>query len=277
MSVRKPARICWLNKGIMDLSILLVTWNQLEAVLRSLGKLHNEQCPLHQEILLYDNASTDRTVEAVKGYFPEVQVISGDRNLGFAKALNNLISRARGWACLLLNPDAEIQPDTIKQLLGYLMDHPEVGMVGPCLQNQEGRWQPSGGKFPSPGGMLRETLFFDRFSSPVKPLGGAVDWLAGTVMLFPRDLALQLGPFDEQFFLYFEDVDLCRRVWDSGLEVHYLPDAVATHEERAGRWFSSRYFSATKIAAYTRSEILCLLQMTAIAQLCPFRFKQFWI
>lgn len=238
------------------LSILLVTWNQRDAVLRCLNNIIDQYSTPIWEILLFDNASTDHTSEIVSQMFSSVKVLSGDRNIGFAKGVNILVRKAQGRACLLLNPDAEIQPETIKQLFGYLMEHPEVGVVGPFLQNREGRWQPSGGKIPTPGGMLRETILFDRFFPPFKPLVKEVGWLAGTVMLLPRDLAQQLGPFDEQFFLYFEDVDLCRRVWATGREVHFLPEAVATHEERAGRWFSSRYFSTGKIAAYTRSEIL---------------------
>lgn len=238
-----------------NLSILVITWNQCEAVLRCLRELIGHQQAPGMEIWLYDNASTDNTSEIVKHSFPQVNVVSGKRNLGYAKAANLLVRYARGRACLLLNPDAEIKPDAIQRLSRYLKDHPKVGIVGPSLQDRDGRWQSSGGIFPSPGSILREALFFDRFSPSVNPFSRTVDWLAGTVMLFSRELGLQLGPFDEQFYLYFEDVDLCRRVWDAGWEVHYLPESVATHEEQAGRWFSSRYFSSAKIAAYTRSEI----------------------
>ena len=241
---------------LLNISILIVTRNQRGSVLRCLEILLDKPTARTFEVLLYDNASADHTVKAVLQKFPWVKVFAGGENVGFAQAANRLFSYAQGEHCLLLNPDVEMTPETIEQLCQYLQTHPRVGIVGPRLQSPAGRWEVFIGRFPTPGERLREFLFLNRLFSNTEPPAGPVDWLAGTVMLFPRDLAHQLGPFDEQFFLYFEDVDLCRRVWAADREVHYLPEAVATHEERAGRWFSSRYFSAAKITAYSRSEIL---------------------
>lgn len=241
---------------MLNISILIVTRNQCGSALRCLEKLLIKTTTLTFEVLLYDNASADHTVEAVQHKYPWVKVFVGEKNVGFAEAANRLFNCAKGEHGLLLNPDVEMNPEAIDRLWDYLQTHPRVGIVGPRLQSLVGRWEGSVGRFPTPGERLREFLLLSRLFSNAEPPAGPVDWLAGTVMLIPRDLALQLGPFDEQFFLYFEDVDLCRRVWAANREVHYLPEAVATHEERAGRWFSSRYFSAAKIAAYSRSEIL---------------------
>jgi GT2 family glycosyltransferase len=225
----------------IDLSILIVTYNSRRLVGPLLEGLARELQPLSAEVVLVDNASHDGTADLVAAAHPWVRLVRSEHNLGFA-AGNNLAARhARGRVLLLLNPDALPEPGAIARGLARLDAHPEVGMAGGRLLDAQGHTQPSARMFPT---LLQEffvlsglaarfprSRWFGRFdrtwADPQAP--AAVDWVPGAFALVRRDLFERLVGFDERFFLYYEEVDLCRRIGRAGLQVAYWPDLRVHH------------------------------------------------
>jgi hypothetical protein len=224
-----------------DLSILVVTYNSRRLVGPLLEGLGRELASLAAEVVLVDNASHDGTADFVASAHPWVRLVRSEHNLGFA-AGNNLAARhARGRVLLLLNPDALPEPGAIARGLARLDAHPEVGLAGGRLLDDQGRTQPSARMFPT---LLQEALVlsglaarfprsrwfghFDRtWADPQAP--ATVDWVPGAFAFVRRDLFERLGGFDERFFLYYEEVDLCRRIARAGLQVAYWPDLRVHH------------------------------------------------
>lgn len=225
----------------MDLSILIVTYNSRALIGPLLHRLQAEIATLTAEVVLVDNASADGTVQAVREEHPWVQVIASARNLGFA-AGNNLAARhAQGRHLLLLNPDALPEPGALRRGLELMDRHPRVGLAGGELRGADGSRQPSARMFPTlrdefftlsglaarhPGSRLFARLD-RRWADPDMP--AQVDWIPGAFVFIPAAVWARLGGFDERFFMYYEEVDLCRRLRDAGLQVHYWPELKAMH------------------------------------------------
>lgn len=225
----------------VDLSILIVTYNSAAVIGALLTRLASELAPLSAEVVLVDNASHDRTAQLVRRDHPWVQLVASEHNLGFA-AGNNLAARhARGRLLVLLNPDAWPEDGVLARSLSLMDAHPEVGLAGARLFSVDGRDQPSARMFP---GLVQEGLVLsglaarfarsrwfghlDRtWADPAEP--AAVDWVPGAFALVRREQFLALGGFDERFFLYYEEVDLCRRIRAAGLRVQYWPELQVRH------------------------------------------------
>ena len=225
----------------MNLSILIVTYNSGPLIGPLLSRLQAEIATLDAEVVLVDNASADGTVRAVRDAHPWVRVIASARNLGFA-AGNNLAARhAQGRHLLLLNPDALPEPGALRRGLELMDRHPQVGLAGGELRGADGARQPSARMFPT----LRDEFFTlsglaarhpdnrlfarldRRWADPEAP--ALVDWIPGAFVFIPAAVWARLGGFDERFFMYDEEVDLCRRLRDAGLQVHYWPELKAMH------------------------------------------------
>jgi N-acetylglucosaminyl-diphospho-decaprenol L-rhamnosyltransferase len=225
----------------MNLSILIVTYNSSRLIGPLLLRLEAETAGLGAEVVLVDNASADGTVRTVRSAHPWVRVIASARNLGFA-AGNNLAARhARGRHLLLLNPDALPEPGALRRGLELMDRHPQVGLAGGELRGADGARQPSARMFPTlrdefftlsglaaryPGSRLLARLD-RRWADPDEP--ARVDWIPGAFVFIPAAVWARLRGFDERFFMYYEEVDLCRRLRDAGLQVHYWPELKATH------------------------------------------------
>ncbi len=224
------------------LSFVIVTWNVRSLVLDCLESLErhvSKECLF--EVIVVDNASRDGTVEAIRRRFPDVRVLANPTNRGFGAANNQGIRLARGRYIFLLNPDTVVHAGTVRQLMKVLEEEPEVGVCGPKLVYPDGRVQRSVRSFPTLAAALhRYTVFrwlkifrqayrrwrcdgFD-YEQPAD-----VDQLMGAAMLFRREVLEQTGGFDERFFMYFEEVDLCYRVKQAGWRLRYVPEAVVTH------------------------------------------------
>ena len=221
----------------MVISILIVSWNTRELLrdcLRSIQQTIPQE--LHQTIVV-DNASSDGSAEMVARDFPWVELLRNDENLGFGRANNQAFAHARGEALLLLNPDTILHPQAVTRLVDLLKQQPRAGAAGPRILNPDGTLQVS--IYPSPT-LLRETwrLFHLDRLLPLSQYSRRklaarqptpVDVLMGACMLIRRDIIDQIGLFDEQFFVYSEEVDLCRRIQQAGWQLVWLPDAEVTH------------------------------------------------
>ncbi|MEI6708011.1 MAG: glycosyltransferase family 2 protein [Methylococcales bacterium] len=222
------------------LSVLIVTYNsapQLPACLNSL----RDQTLQDFEIIVVDNASRDESVALIRSEYPEVKLITSDSNLGFGNANNKALTIAQGRYLVLLNPDATLTANTLEDALKHIEKNADAGMGGGLLQGTQGEWQPSARLFPN---LLDEVLtlsglanrypnsrFFGHFDrSWADPLQSvATDWVPGAFAILRRDLVDKIGLFDPRFFLYYEEVDLCRRIHQAGFKVYYWPDLVITH------------------------------------------------
>jgi len=189
------------------------------------------------EVLLVDNASRDGSVGFVQDRFPDVQVLEQEENLGFAAANNLAAARAGGEALLLLNADAWLEPGALGLLEAALDDRPEIGLVAPRLRYPDGRrqfsWSPARGVF---GEVLQKAL--NPFEAQAWPHGSLVrllarlvgkPWYTAACVLVRAEAYRAIGGFDETFFMYFEDVDLCLRLEAAGWRLAQEPGAVVCH------------------------------------------------
>jgi GT2 family glycosyltransferase len=229
------------KRELCDLSIIVISYNTRELLPKCFEYLRTAANGLTIEIFLVDNGSNDGSVELVRSEYPEIRLISSKVNLGFAAANNRALKEAKGRYFVLLNSDAFLRPDSLILAISHMERNPRVGLGGARLVGPEEEWQPSARRFPS---LLNDFLtlsglstrfshsrFFGRvdrtWADPSAP--ARVDWVPGAFSIInPNTLAIS-GLFDENYFLYYEEVDLCRRIKQAGFDVMYWPDIVVVH------------------------------------------------
>lgn len=233
--------------------VVIVSWNVRDLLHEALASLAASTAPTR--VVVVDNASTDGSAAMVAAAFPAVALIANADNRGFTAGNNQGFAalgvdvRARRVApgaprhVLMLNPDAAVAPDAVALLAGYLDAHPDAGAVGPLVLNPDGSVQPSRRRFPTPlTGLLESTPLgwrwpgspaARRFHMADVPIGsdGPVDWVTGAALMVRSDALAAAGGFDEGFFMYSEEVDLCRRLRDAGWATHFCGAARVTHHE----------------------------------------------
>lgn len=225
-------------------TVVIVGYNSLLYLQRCLPPLKEELSDHGGEIILVDNASTDGTQNFAPAEWPWVRFIANKTNRGYAAAVNQGLRASRGDLVLVLNPDVVVRPEAIALLVEFMQANTHVGIAGPRLLNPDGTLQPSCRRFHtlssivSRRGPLRVFLRhagWERRHLMLEWDHGALreaDWILGACMLVRRRAIQDVGPMDEGFFLYFEDEDLCYRMWEHGWAVCYVPAAEATHEYR---------------------------------------------
>jgi GT2 family glycosyltransferase len=193
------------------------------------------------EYILVNNNAGDATAEIVKEQFPWVTYVDAPGNVGFAAGNNIGFRLAKGEYVMCVNPDLTIFPGEVEKLVQYADAHPEFGIVGPRLLNPNGTIQKNFHRFPSPlipvyrRTLMGKTPWGKRaiaryFLEDVDPMSlREVDGLFGAALLIRKKALEDFGHFDEGYFMYFEDVDLCRRAWEKGWKVGYFPDACFVH------------------------------------------------
>ncbi len=222
------------------LSIIVVSWNVAELVSACLRSL-----PLNDpqvEVIVVDSASHDGTPGRVAAEFPSVKLIACTDNVGYSRGNNLGFAEARGHFWFVLNPDTVLEPGALDTLRAYLEGHPDVGCVGPALTYADGTPQSSRRRFPTLAMAIFETAWLRRFAprglleryqgedwATDRPVD--VDWLVGAALLLRADAVRQVGGFDEGYFMYSEELDLCRRLKAAGWRVAHVPGAHITHHE----------------------------------------------
>ncbi|GGX36472.1 glycosyltransferase family 2 protein [Undibacterium squillarum] len=229
------------NNHAVALSIIIVSYNAREVLRQCLQCLQQEVRHCAAEVIVVDNASRDGSAEMVSAEFPAFQLYRSDLNLGFAGGNNYGYRYARGEYILLLNPDAFLTPGSLSLALQRMQEQPQVGLAGARLSDPQGHLQPSGRLFPS---LLNEFLVMSGLSSrfPHSRLCGRfdrtwanpaqaaqVDWVPGAFTIIRRSALGDAGLFDERYFLYYEEVDLCRRLKQQGCQIWYWPELSVTH------------------------------------------------
>jgi hypothetical protein len=225
----------------MKLSIIIVSWNVQEDLVRCIRSIKENPPHKEFEIIVIDNASSDGTVDVLKRDFSELTVIANKGNRGFAAANNQGIQKALGQYILLLNPDTIVHYGSLDALTGFMDNHLDVGACGPKLLNADGTMQPSVRHFPTFRGALHRHTVLRNFGAfrrqyedwQMEDFGydrqADVDQLMGAALLIRRSAMAQTGPMDERFFMYYEEVDLCYRLKTAGWRVVFVPEATITH------------------------------------------------
>lgn len=232
----------------VELAVVLVVYNRLHPdCLPSLQRAL-ELCQTTWRVVVVDNASDALdTPRVVRAQMPEAVLIRRNKNKGFGHACNRGAREVDARYYFFLNPDTVIQDEhAVATLLTFLRAHPLVGIVAPKIRYLDGRYQETRRRFPAwfmP--LVQRTRFADssrgvryrdRFLMRDVPQDEArvVDWVQGSALLVDGDLFREMGGFDERYFMYFEDVDLCRESWRRGRPVYSLPSATVLHEYGQG-------------------------------------------
>ena len=228
-----------------ELSIIIVNWNVGELLRECLLSLKGQAIAgSAYEVHVIDNASSDGSVEMVREAFPDVMLTANRENVGFARANNQLLDRCRGRFILLLNPDTEVPDEAVDRMLDLMRSLPGVGALGCRLLNTDGSFQrAAGGAFPSLVTVAWHYLFLNKIlparwgPRPLFLEDGAsgtfdVDWVSGAAMMLRRE-ALGDRIFDETFFMFGEDMELCDRIRRAGWRVLFTSEASVVHHHGA--------------------------------------------
>lgn len=229
--------------GVTNLVSVIVVSHQCREALRAcLRSMEAEQKNVDLEVIVVDNASTDGTAEMVRAEFSWVQLIANTRNVGFAQAANEAVEVAHGHQLLFLNPDTVVPLRAIAKVSAELARHPDVGMLGCKLVRPDGTFDHACKRgFPT----IASALYYFVGLSKIRPRSarfaqytagaidedeaGAVDAINGAFMLVRREAAAAVGPMDERYWLYAEDLDWCHRFWERGWKVLYWPGTEVIH------------------------------------------------
>jgi GT2 family glycosyltransferase len=224
-----------------DASIIIVSFNTREILRECLDSVTQEALGLKIEILLVDNNSSDGSPEMVERDFPHVRLFRNDVNLGFGAANNVALARAHGRYFVLLNSDAFLVSGALTLAIRHMDQTPDCGLGGARLVGRDGALQPSSRMFHSlPRDLVVLTGLASKFPKS-KVFGGfdrtwadpedsaSVDWVPGAFSIIRPEVLEKVGVFDPAFFLYYEEVDLCRRIKQAGYTVRYWPDIVVIH------------------------------------------------
>jgi len=225
----------------MDISIVIVSWNAKRFLEECLTSLIATPWKHSVEIIVVDNASTDGSPELVQLKFPDVRLIQNSENLGFAAANNVGIYASAGRYISLINSDVRVLPDCLDGLADYLDQHPDVGNVGPTMLNADMSLQSSCRSFPTLWNNLCEACGLAKAFPRSRLFSGEhmlffshdrtldVEVLVGCFWMVRREAFESVGLLDEEFFMYAEDVDWCKRCWIGGWRIVFVPQGRAIH------------------------------------------------
>lgn len=267
----------------MDLSIVIVTWNSQEFIRNCLDSIFLSQGNFTSEIIVVDNCSSDETAKIVEQLYPQVNLIQNKKNLGYAKANNQGIEKAKGEYILLLNPDTQVLEDALSLMYEFMEENLKIGALGPKLLNPDKTVQASCREFPSFSTLIWEFFGLSRLFPRSRVFGRwrmgcfdfdiqrEVDQPMGSCLMLRRATLEDVGAFDENFVMFFNDVDLCFRIKKGGWKIYFYPEAKVIHYKGASTrkakakmiWLSHlafyKFFKKHKTGLVNRLLLLLLL------------------
>jgi GT2 family glycosyltransferase len=233
------------NKGSTvdkpDISVIIISWNAKHYLLDCLKSLNSSGRGKSIEIIVVDNASTDGSPEAVEKDFPGVKLVRNKTNRGFATANNIGIEESNGRYVCLINSDIKVMGNCLERLRDYMDSKSSIGILGPKILNPDMTLQCSCRSFPSLWNNFCTATGISRIFAQTRLFSGEqmfffkhdvvsrVNVLVGCFLMVKREALNQVGPLDNRFFIYAEDIDWCRRFWNAGWEVVFFPEAQAIH------------------------------------------------
>jgi GT2 family glycosyltransferase len=226
-----------------SITVIIINYNTCEELQGCLGSIKPEEA---SEVVVVDNNSSDDSIAMVKSKYPWVTLLANKTNVGYGAAANQAIATSTTRYVVLLNSDTLLQPGALKALSHYLAQHPRAAIVGPRLENSDGTVQASCYPFPTPLDTFLENstvaIFLGRrirrYVPAIRGLylrtwphdsARIVPWVKGAALAIRREAFDAVGGFDESFFMYFEDADLCYRLRKVGWEVHFAPVTTVVH------------------------------------------------
>lgn len=220
-------------------SVAIVNWNTRELLRACLASLPCDSRDVRIEAVVVDNGSEDESQEMVRSAFPDAILVENRQNLGFVRATNQALARASGDFLFMLNSDTEVHEGCIERLVEVASSDESIGAVGPRLLNTDGTSQRSFGPFPRVIHRFFPSRFEDRYAEAVEEQVAAsaeglarVDWLSGAALLFRRDVLERVGPLDERYFMWYDDLDWCQKLRRAGYDRVFVADARVTHHGR---------------------------------------------
>jgi GT2 family glycosyltransferase len=226
----------------LELDVIIVNYNSTSYLLRCLGSIYEARVSGGVKVLVQDNGSADE-VTRIRAEFPEVILHENGVNLGFGKAVNRGFTGCCSRYVMVLNPDTVVSSGFFEAVLHYMESNPDVGILGPKITDPNGSVQGSARSFPTvltglfgrscflsrcfPGNALSRNNILACASDGRSPM--EVDWVSGACMVVRKRAVDDVGLLDERFFMYWEDADWCRRMWESGWKVVYFPEACVVH------------------------------------------------
>lgn len=249
-----------------DISILIVSYNTCAMLRECLEAIPAATTDASYAIFVWDNASSDGSVEMIREAFPEVRIVESRSNLGFARANNRLMEMSDPSYYLLLNPDTIPMPDSITELKRFLESHTDAGVCGPMLLHPDGTLQTNGGDFPAIWDDYR-SLIGGRNPRKRGNRGDynsicEVDQVSGACLMVKKEVVSKVGGMNEIFFLFSEEVEWCHRIKKAGYKIFYVPESKVVHHwmgsvrkdsrRMARQYFKSRflYYRLTRGWAY---------------------------
>jgi GT2 family glycosyltransferase len=223
---------------VPDITVILVSYNTAHLFERLFLTLDLAASDVRLQIIVVDNASRDNSVEILKRLGSRVELIESSVNVGFGRANNQALARARGRYLLLLNTDAFVSPDTLVKTLKFMWQNPSCGIVGVKLVGEDGSLQPSCRFFPTPWNIFLVENGWDRYFPKTRLVDDMTwnhegtrecDWVPGCFYLVRKEVVEQVGLFDPRFFLYYEEVDHCRRARNAGWTITYCGHTQVVH------------------------------------------------
>ncbi|MEZ4672697.1 MAG: glycosyltransferase family 2 protein [Caldilineaceae bacterium] len=243
-TVNASLHLGWLSSEPI-LSIIIINWNTCTLTTDCLQSVAEEAIhlsivsPEHGAIqtIVVDNASSDDSVTHIRHRFPWVQLIENETNVGFAAANNQALSHCTGKYILLLNSDTKVLPGGLQELIDFMETHPEAGAAGSRYLNPDGSLQSSCYPAPTVSRELWRMFHLDQLHAyGIYPMHNwpvdeprVVDIIQGAAFLLRREIVVELGLFDPAYFMYSEEVDLCRRIWQSGWQIYWIPQSRVIH------------------------------------------------
>jgi N-acetylglucosaminyl-diphospho-decaprenol L-rhamnosyltransferase len=234
-----------------DLAVVIVNYNAGHYLSRALRSAFESAGDAGLDVVVVDNASTDRSADEAVAAHPEVRLIRNAENAGFARAVNQGIRATAAPYILLLNPDAEILSGTLAGFMKVAREHPRAGAIGPVVRDPDGGIYPSARKVPTLGealghsflGLFRPENRFSRAYTMAEwdhRSERSVEWVSGSCMLIRREALDEVGLMDDAYFFAVEDVDLCTRLRHAGWEVLFSPELEVLHQVGISRGRSKR-------------------------------------
>ena len=228
----------------MELSIIIVNYKMKGLVKNCIKSVLESNFNLPYEIIVVDNASNDGIATLMKEKFPQVKFITSQKNIGMGGGNNIGIKQSTGKYVLILNPDIHVFPDSIQKLHDYIKERDEIGLISPKLLNPDRSLQHTCYRWHNLLTPIYRRTFFSKFKFAKRDISRfimedwdhldtlEVDWIQGSCLLIPKHVLDKAGLFDEQYFMYFEDTDLCRRINKAGYKNSYHPHSEVIHFHR---------------------------------------------
>jgi len=229
-----------------EISVIIVTWNSADEIVKCVNSVIKALNGISSELIIIDNNSSDDSFELVnKIKFPELKTVRNSENLGYTKAVNQGIKLSKGKYVLLLNPDTVLNDTSIKVMYDFLEANPSYGGCAPLMKNPDGSIQHSVRNFPTYWRMFCEFSLLAYIFPKTKLFGSwkakymdytkeqDIEQPMAAAFMVRMSLLAEIDNMDERFRMFFNDVDLCKKVYDSGFKIRLLPSSVITHEHGA--------------------------------------------